>query len=74
VPGPRLPLYFNGARVLGIHPVVPLNPANQGMNVGVFTYNGALHWGIDADRNLTPPVERAADALRHALDELKALS
>ena len=74
VPGPRLPLYFCGARVLGIHPVVPLNPADQGFNVGVFTYNGTLHSGISADRRLDPPISTVSAAFRDALEELIGLA
>ncbi|MGN6608795.1 MAG: wax ester/triacylglycerol synthase family O-acyltransferase [Jatrophihabitans sp.] len=74
IPGPQVPLYFNGTLVLGAHPVVPLNPANQGINVGVFSYNHGFYWGITADRALQPSIDVAADALRAAIDELVALA
>jgi diacylglycerol O-acyltransferase len=73
IPGPQVPLYFNGTPVVGVHPVVPLNPANQGLNVGVFSYNHGFYWGISADRALDPPIDVAATALREALDEITAL-
>lgn len=73
IPGPQVPLYFNGTLVLGVHPVVPLNPSNQGLNVGVFSYNGGIYWGMSADRALQPSVTVAADALREAIEELVAL-
>jgi WS/DGAT/MGAT family acyltransferase len=72
VPGPQIPLYMSGSRVLAIHPAVPLNPADQGLAVGVFSYDGSACFGLSADRDLDPPVERAAAALDEALAELLA--
>lgn len=72
VPGPQIPLYMNGSRILAIHPAVPLNPADQGLAVGVFSYDGAACFGLSADRDLDPPVERARAALDAALEELIA--
>jgi WS/DGAT/MGAT family acyltransferase len=72
VPGPQAPLYLNGSLVLAVHPVVPLNPADQGLNVGVFSYNGEVGFGISADATLDPPVEVAVQALEDALAELGA--
>ncbi len=72
VPGPQMPLYIGGSRILAIHPAVPLNPADQGLAVGVFSYDGAACFGLSADRDLDPPVERAAEALDGALEKLLA--
>jgi hypothetical protein len=69
VPGPQLALYLCGARVLAIHPAVPLNPADQGLAVGVFSYDGTICFGLSADRHLDPPVEVAAEALAAELPE-----
>jgi WS/DGAT/MGAT family acyltransferase len=70
VPGPQQPFYINGHRMLEAYPAVPLNPANQGLSVGVLSYDGGVHFGLLADRELAPPVERAAEHLRAGLDEL----
>jgi WS/DGAT/MGAT family acyltransferase len=72
VPGPQAPLYLNGSLVLGVHPVVPLNPSDQGLNVGVFSYNGQVGFGVSADATLDPPVEVAVSALEAALAEAQA--
>jgi WS/DGAT/MGAT family acyltransferase len=71
VPGPQQPFYFNGCRMREVYPVVPLNPASQRLNVGILSYDGAVHFGLLADRTLMPGVERAAGYLREALDELR---
>ncbi len=70
IPGPQLPFYLNGSRLLRAHPVVPLNPATQGLSVGVLSYDGTVCFGLLADRDLDPPVQAAAAALVAALAEL----
>jgi WS/DGAT/MGAT family acyltransferase len=70
VPGPQMPFYMNGARLLETYPAVPLNPGNQRLTVGVLSYDGGVHFGLLADAKLDPPVEVAADALSEALDDL----
>ncbi|HEX6389461.1 MAG TPA: wax ester/triacylglycerol synthase family O-acyltransferase [Solirubrobacteraceae bacterium] len=70
VPGPQFPLYLNGSQVLGAVPVVPLNPADQGLNVGVLSYNGQVGFGVSADRALDPPVGLAKAALEAVLAQL----
>ncbi len=72
VPGPQFPFYVDGARVLAVHPAVPLNPADQGLNVGIVSYDGKVCFGLMADRDLDPPVDRARAALDEALAELIA--
>ncbi|TSE01938.1 DUF1298 domain-containing protein [Skermania sp. ID1734] len=70
IPGPTAPLYLNGSRVLEMYPIVPLNPSDQGFNVGAFSYDGIVYFGFDADRELDPPVEEVRGAFDAALSEL----
>jgi len=70
VPGPQQPFYLNGARLLEAYPVVPLNPANQRLSVGMLSYDGAVRFGLLADRDLQPPLAAAAQALEEAIAEL----
>lgn len=72
IPGPQQPFYLNGSRMLEAHPIVPLNPASQGLSVGVLSYDGAVHFGLLADRDLQPSVQDARAALADALAELTA--
>jgi WS/DGAT/MGAT family acyltransferase len=72
VPGPQQTFYMNGQQLLEAFPCVPLNPANQGLNVGVLSYDGGVCFGLMADRELDPPVTVAAGFLRESLDELLA--
>ncbi len=69
LPGPQQPFYLSGVKLSGIYPVVPLNPANQGLTVGIISYDGRLCFGLLADRALDPPLSVAADGLLAALAE-----
>jgi len=70
VPGPQQPFYLGGSRLLEAFPAVPLNPPNQGLSVGILSYDGGVRFGLLADRELDPPVEHAAAMLREAIAEL----
>jgi diacylglycerol O-acyltransferase len=70
VPGPQQPFYLGGCRMREAFPAVPLNPPNQGLSVGILSYDGGVFFGLLADRELDPPVQDAAAALREALAEL----
>ncbi len=70
VPGPQQPFYLGGSRMLEVFPIVPLNPINQRLSVGIVSYDGGVFFGLLADRDLDPPVAVAAQALQAALDEL----
>ncbi len=72
VPGPQTTFYTNGSRMLEAYPCVPLNPASQGLNVGVISYDGGVGFGLMADRDLDPPLAVAAASLRASVAELVA--
>jgi diacylglycerol O-acyltransferase / wax synthase len=74
VPGPQQPFYLAGVRARQIYPIVPLNPSNQGLTVGILSYDGQVCFGLLADRDLDPPLPNAAAGLVEALDELGAIS
>jgi WS/DGAT/MGAT family acyltransferase len=71
LPGPQQPLYLNRARLRAAYPIVPPNPANQGLTVGILSYDGEVFFGLLASRDLDPPLHVAADALRKALAEVE---
>jgi hypothetical protein len=51
-------------------PSPSLNPANQRLTVGILSYDGAVPFGLLADRDLAPPVSEAAAAPDASLAEL----
>jgi diacylglycerol O-acyltransferase len=73
LPGPQQPFYLNGVRATEIYPIVPLNPANQGLTVGIMSYHGQVCFGLLADRDLDPPLSVAAEALAAELTALERL-
>jgi WS/DGAT/MGAT family acyltransferase len=73
VPGPQQTLFLAGSKVLAAYPIVPLNPANQGLTVGILSYDGRVNFGLLADAGLDPGVEHARASLEDALAEIQAL-
>jgi WS/DGAT/MGAT family acyltransferase len=53
VPGPQIPLYLLGARMLESYPMVPLFES-QGLGIALFSYAGGLYWGFNADWDQFP--------------------
>ena len=74
VPGPQIPLYAAGARVVSNHPVSVVTDLTGGLNITVMSYNGHLDIGVVACRRTVPDVWTITDHLRSALDELLELS
>ncbi|MEJ7892965.1 MAG: WS/DGAT domain-containing protein [Solirubrobacteraceae bacterium] len=46
VPGPQQTFSMNGEPLREVYPAVPLNPATQGLNVGVMSYDGRIFFGL----------------------------
>jgi WS/DGAT/MGAT family acyltransferase len=72
IPGPQQPFYLNGVRLREVYPVVPLNPTNQGLTVGIISYDGQVCFGLLGDRDLDPPLSTAAAGLIAALGDVRA--
>ncbi|GAA0516873.1 diacylglycerol O-acyltransferase [Saccharopolyspora subtropica] len=69
VPGPQVPLYAAGARMMEMFPVVPL-AKNQSLAIGVTSYDGGVYFGLNADRDAMPDVDVLAAMIREAVDEM----
>jgi WS/DGAT/MGAT family acyltransferase len=69
IPGPEVPLYLAGARVLEVFPVLPLI-GNEPLGVGALSYAGTFNIGVIADRDAYPDIDVFAAGAR---DELHAL-
>jgi len=53
VPGPAVPLYFMGHRMLTWYPHVPIG-GEMGMNTAVLTYDGTMYFGFTIDVYAAP--------------------
>ena len=71
--GPQLPLYIAGAEVEGIYPVSAVTDMTGGLNVTLFSYNGALDFGLIACREMVPDVWNLIGYLQEEMAELVAL-
>jgi diacylglycerol O-acyltransferase len=69
IPGPELPLYLAGARVLEVFPVLNLI-AKISLGVGALSYAGTFEIGIVADRATCPDIDVLAAGIRDELDAL----
>lgn len=73
VPGPPFPLYMLGARLSAIYPMVPLMQ-NQNLGIALFSYDGRIYWGFNADWESFPDVHEFVEDLEASLEELKSLA
>jgi WS/DGAT/MGAT family acyltransferase len=69
IPGPTMPLYLCGARVLEVVPVLPLI-ANEPLGVGALSYAGQFNVGVVADRDAYPDLDVFVAAAREELQTL----
>jgi diacylglycerol O-acyltransferase / wax synthase len=69
VPGPPFPLYFAGAKLVGLNPLGPIMDG-AGLNITVLSYVDNINWGFIACRELMPDLWDLADAIPEAQAEL----
>ncbi|MFZ2172605.1 MAG: wax ester/triacylglycerol synthase family O-acyltransferase [Rhodococcus sp. (in: high G+C Gram-positive bacteria)] len=68
-PGPQMPLYVGGARMLEMYPVSPLLK-NQTLSIALTSYDGNVYYGLNADRDAMADVDVVAALLYESLEEL----
>ena len=69
IPGPNVPVYLCGAKLLAHYPVSVITDG-QGLNITVVGYLGQLHFGLVSCRELVPDIDTLASYLA---DELELL-
>ncbi len=70
VPGPQVPLYMLGARMLDNYGHIPLTDY-LGVGIVLFSYAGKLCWGFTADWDLVPDLPDFVRAVADAFEELR---
>jgi len=73
VPGPQLPLYLLGRKMLTYYPYVPIGDF-MGVCCAMASYNGTLYFGLTGDCACAPDLDRLRDFLEEALRELRERS
>jgi WS/DGAT/MGAT family acyltransferase len=69
IPGPQFPLYLMGRRMERVFPMVPL-AKNQGVCIGVMSYDGQVNFGLIGDYDGIPDLEDLAKDLEASIGEL----
>lgn len=73
VPGPQLPLYSLGCRMLRVYPYVCL-AAPMRIGVAIFSYDGEVTFGVTGDRDTSADVAVIAQGISDGLAELVKLA
>jgi diacylglycerol O-acyltransferase / wax synthase len=72
VPGPPVPLYLAGAKMLTNYPC-SIVTHGMGLNITVQSYHQSYDFGLMADAKAMPDVRKLGDAIVAAFETLKAL-
>ena len=70
VPGPQVPLFAAGHRVLHHYPLLPVGPG-MALNMGVFSYNQRIYFGYIADTFAMKDTDFFRDCVDEAFAELR---
>jgi WS/DGAT/MGAT family acyltransferase len=69
VPGPQVPFYLLGRKLLEIYPFVPLSPQGHALSIGVVSYDGRVFFGLTGDRDVLSDLDELAADVDAALSE-----
>ena len=73
VPGPQLPLYVAGRRMITAYPYVPL-AGQVRIGVAIFSYDGNVTFGVTGDWDTTEDLDVLCAGIEHGMEELLALA
>lgn len=72
VPGPPVPLYFNGSRLDALFPLSLLLHGNA-LNITCVSYSGRLNFGFTGARDTLPHLQRLAIYMGDAVEEISRI-
>jgi WS/DGAT/MGAT family acyltransferase len=73
VPGPQIPMYMNGARMVRSVGLAPLADG-MGLFIGTQSYDGQMSFNVISTREVLPDIEFFMRCLEESLEELLALT
>jgi diacylglycerol O-acyltransferase len=73
VPGPQIPLYASGRRMLKAYPYVPL-AGQVRVGVAIFSYDGQVNFGVTGDYDAAPDIDVLCEGIEAGMDELLVLA
>ena len=71
VPGPQVPLYAAGRKMLKCYPYVPL-AGQVRIGVAIFSYDGQVSFGVTGDYDTAPDIDVLCRGIEAGMDELLA--
>jgi diacylglycerol O-acyltransferase / wax synthase len=71
VPGPQIPLYMCGTKMLKYYPYVPIG-FQIGLGCAILSYNQTLYFGLSSDAKAMSDVEKFKEILDEVFADLKA--
>jgi hypothetical protein len=69
IPGPQVPLYLQGAKLISLFPQVPLL-GDMGLGIALMSYNGKICWGFNANPDVIPDLEAFVSLIRTTIDRV----
>jgi diacylglycerol O-acyltransferase / wax synthase len=70
VPGPQVPLYLLGHKMLHCYPYVPVG-GEMAVNCAILSYNGTVYFGFSGDTHAVPDLKRLEKLLQESFSELR---
>jgi hypothetical protein len=70
VPGPQVPLYLLGHKMLHCYPYVPVG-GEMAVNCAILSYNGTVYFGFSGDVHAAPDLRRLEKLLQESFTELR---
>jgi diacylglycerol O-acyltransferase len=70
VPGPQLPLYLLGHKMLHCYPYVPVG-GEMAVNCAILSYNGTVYFGFSGDSHAAPDLRKMEKLLEASFTELR---
>ena len=68
VPGPQLPLYLLGHKMLHCYPYVPVG-GEMAVNCAILSYNGTVYFGFSGDVHAAPDLRKMEKLLQESFTE-----
>jgi diacylglycerol O-acyltransferase len=72
VPGPQIPLYAAGRRMVEVYPYVPLGIQLR-IGVAIFSYDGRVGFGVTGDYDAAPDIDVLAQGIEQSMGDLLAV-
>jgi diacylglycerol O-acyltransferase / wax synthase len=70
VPGPQVPLYLLGHKLLQCYPYVPVG-GEMAVNCAILSYNGTVYFGFSGDKHAAPDLRLLEKLLQQSFTELR---